>query len=204
MRTLEELFRDVDTELARIGYPPEYIDRHDKVCNWLHRYAKEHGETCFSENLGEAFLSDRYGYPQNFPGGRLVDHVQRVVRAVRILGDFQKYGVIQRTSRRTKDMCPPEYAVRLQEYREYELERGLAASTVKKKCEFLSFFLCYIAVQGIMDLSMIKPLQIMNYFNTLSGYQMATIRSAGCAIRAFLSFMYKAKKFNMISALMYH
>jgi integrase/recombinase XerD len=194
MRTLEELIKEVDLELVRIGYPQQYTHRHDRICNLLLLYSKEQGETYFTEKLGEKFLSEQYGYPQNFPEAKLEGYTGRVVRAVSILGDFQQYGVIRRSSHRTKEMCPNEYTILLQGYREYEFEHGRATSTVQNKSEYVALFLCFMAARGVMEIDMFKPCHIKDYFKTLPGCHIETIRSTGCAIRSFFTFLNKSER----------
>jgi hypothetical protein len=60
---LSELIERTLQEMERMQYAPLSIKEHKRMCNHLVHYAEEHGIGAFTEQMGAAFLKEKYGYP---------------------------------------------------------------------------------------------------------------------------------------------
>lgn len=190
MYTLKELVCAADAELRGIGYPEAYMKRHRLCVGRFLDYASKKQATHFTERLGEEFLSNKFGYPQKYQDGRLPDYVQRHVRAVRILGDYQQFGIIKRTSRRVKLSYPDQYYQVMEEFRIYEINDGRAVTTVRNKSRDIGLFLCHMITCNVFEIRGIEVKHIRSYLQTLSGYTNGTVRARTTSIRHFLQYLY--------------
>lgn len=193
MYTLEELACAADTELRRIGYPESYMKRHRQCVSRFLDYAGKKQATHFTETLGEEFLSDQFGYPQEYQEGRLKDYVQRHVRAVRILGDYQQFGIIKRSSCRVKLNYPDQYHQVIGSFRAHEINSDRAATTAHNKARDIGLFLCYMITRNVFEVRRIEAHHIHSYLHTLAGCTNATVRARTTSIRHFLQYLYKQK-----------
>lgn len=193
MYTLEELACAAAAELRRISYPEPYMRRHQHCVNRFLDYSGKKQATHFTETLGEEFLSDKFGYPQEYQQGRLVDYVQRHVRAVRILGDYQQFGIIKRSSRRVKLNYPDQHYQVIEGFRIHEINDGRAAATAHNKARDIGLFLCYMITRDVFEVRGIKAHHIQNYLQTLAGCTNATIRARTTSMRRFLQYLYNQK-----------
>lgn len=192
-RTIRELISDVTNELNRLKYSPLSIHT-GYIIRWSHflEYAEERGEQYFTELLGEKYLSERHGYPQNY-NGKLPDAVKRDVRCIRILGDFQAHNVILRARKRVVYSFPANFDALEGVFNEYVSTNGWAEKSAARAKSVLKLFLWYIDSNGVADLRKVTANHISGFIASKSGYANATVCRDASALRSLLKFFYDKK-----------
>lgn len=94
-KNLPELINAVTSELLRLRYSPVTISKCNAVWQKLLSYTQAKDLLHFSEKLSESFLLEYYKYPADY-SGEFPYGTRIALRAVRMLGDYQLYGIILR------------------------------------------------------------------------------------------------------------
>jgi site-specific recombinase XerD len=189
--TIRELISKVTAELIRLKYSELSLHiSYEIPWNRFLKYAQSQNEIYFSEDLGERYLCEKYGYPQNFNGG-LPDDVKRNVRCIRILGDFAMHGVVLRSRKRKHYLYPDIFINIVNEIIASCSERDYAESSVKKVRETTSVFFWYLDGQGINNFNDIGAKQISGFIASQTGYANATICRIASTLRFIFKFLYE-------------
>lgn len=157
--TISELMGMVKAEMVRMQYSPVTVAHYEQVWGNLLRYAESKGAVYFTEEFGEQFLRDHYGYEHGY-----LERKYRVVnppRMIRVLGHFQLHDVVLQHNHGSKKMKPPdEYAPLLDELDEHLRRAGLSESSIENVHRNVIRFVEYLHVNGIDridDLTMVVP-----------------------------------------------
>jgi len=117
--------------------------------------------------------------------------IQCGVRAIRMLGDYQQYGNIRRSSRRPVSSYPMEFNEMMEQYRKYLLETGLSISTAKNRNAYTGHFLTFIHIKKKLSLSDVDAQLISNYVTSLVGYANSTMGCLLSNLRSLLTFVFE-------------
>lgn len=189
-KAISELIDMATAEMIRLGYSPFTIKNYGRVWENLLRYATEKNISYFSEELGNQFLRDHYGYEH----GYLEERYRKVIppRMVKVLRHFQLHGVIpyQRLNSR-KVESPQTYTQVLEQFKNHLRKTGMKESSVKVVYRNVVRFTGYLYANGIFQPDQITSRHIEGFSSTLFEYSNRTVQSYFYATRTFLHFLYE-------------
>lgn len=117
-KSINRLIHEVLKQLHQEGYTEKGIKKHSRTYSLLKSYADTIGQQEYSEELGQAFVKERYRASFNTRRGNNSEYVTEKIRHLEKLWHFQKYGTIHfaaRSGKKKPFQCPECFA------REYEM-----------------------------------------------------------------------------------
>lgn len=189
-RPLEELLRDLEHELLRLGYVEGTINFYRGRWKKLLRFAEERGQTHFSEELGLDFLEDQYQIFRKDLEGTLSQRDAQDIRVIRMIGDFQLHNcVLRRYYKHHQLLLNPHFKDISNGFRQYCANKQYSTVTIDHYVKQSERFMDYLLAHGIIDCSLITLSRVHDYIKTLAGYTYKTIEQVICSIRAFLRYL---------------
>lgn len=93
---LPKLLKDIEQEMIRLYYTEGTLKFYRRRWNMLIEFAKERGETEYSEKMGFDFVEHHFGLLQKDSERKLKTSEIQELRVIRMIGDFQLYRTILR------------------------------------------------------------------------------------------------------------
>ena len=94
--SLAELLKDVEQEMIRLHYTKGTLTFYRRRWKMLMAFAKERGETEYSEKLGFDFVEYHFGLLEKDSERKLKTSEVQELRVIRMIGDFQLHRTILR------------------------------------------------------------------------------------------------------------
>lgn len=167
---IKDLISNAKTHLVRISYRPRTIKRLDAVWQKLAIYCDLQGASTLTAELGRDFVWERYGSVLGEP-----DTSHNVNRAVHLLLDFQKFGMVFKQS----SMTIKEFSAPYRELFEGFLERlhkeGMADGSIRTWRSRLFRFEYFLVNNGVLRFSQIELHHINAYIESLAGFSSGTV-----------------------------
>jgi hypothetical protein len=95
-QTLAELIHELEQEMLRLGYTEGSMKFYRRRWQMLLRFAEEQGESCYSEQLGIAFVEKHFQIFEKDFQRTLAQAETQELRIVRMIGDFQLHHTVLR------------------------------------------------------------------------------------------------------------
>ena len=115
--TINELVDKVLAELERLNYSYSSLCGFRAFYKRVIAFANEKEELYFSEELGRAFLREKYNCTVNYYTEVMPKSYRGSIRRIRILGDYQLHGVIiRRIVKKPGYAKPPQFKKELTAY----------------------------------------------------------------------------------------
>ena len=192
-RTITELATAVREEMERLGYSEATMVQVKRKFTRLERYAEGVGEQYFSEDIALAFLKDVYGFEvENLYQSVERKHLKHYMRCMRLLYEFQKYGVVCRRQR--GDLARAELSEKLQEaldsFNDRSRDEGKSESTIYFRGNRIKRFLLFLDENGIRSCSGIGAGTVSDYLVSNASLHPKTISSIITSLRCFLRHIY--------------
>ncbi len=168
--TISELSAALFVQMKEFGYSQSSLVTYRAICEKMVGYFEEHGETIFNEELGERFIveygGDRYG-----TNGVLKNYC----RAVHMLSDLQRYGMIFKQTPGTKKEFSPGFRSLFEAFVQYNRSRGIAEGSIRHLRWVLVRFEDYLLNRGVDSFRQVERPHLSAYVETLAGYAIKTI-----------------------------
>jgi len=189
-RTLEELLKDLEQELLRLGYVEGTMSFYQGRWRKLLKFAEERGATYFSEQLGLDFLETQFHILRKDLDNTLTQRDVQDIRVVRMIGDFQLHHVVLRRYYKHHELLTdPYYVVVSADFRHHCERKEYSSVTINHYLKQSARFMDYLLAQGIRDCSRITLPLVNGYIRTLAGYTYKTVEQNICSIRVFLRYL---------------
>ncbi len=189
--TINELVDKVLAELERLNYS------HNSLCGFrcfykrVIAFAKEKEELYFSEELGSAFLKERYNCTVNYYTEAMPKSHRGPIRRIRILGDYQLHGVIvRRIVKKPGYVKPPQFEKELTAYEKECENNDYSKRGLRTRIQRLFFFIDYLDARGVQKVNDITSEMISDYVKTIYAHHEKSIASILTTLRVFLRFLY--------------
>jgi len=189
--TINELVDKVLVELERLNYS------HNSLCGFrcfykrVIAFAKEKEELYFSEELGSAFLKERYNCTVNYYTEVMPKSCKEPIRRIRILGDYQLHGVIiRRIVKKPGYVKPPQFEKELTAYEKECENNDYSKRGLRTRIQRLFFFVDYLDARGVQKVNDITSEMISDYAKTIYAHHEKSIASILTTLRVFLRFLY--------------
>jgi len=189
--TINELVAKVLAELERLNYS------HNSLCEFrcfykrVIAFANEKEELYFSEELGSAFLKERYNCTVNYYTEAMPKSCKESIRRIRILGDYQLHGVIiRRIVKKPGYVKPPQFEKELTAYEKECENNDYSKRELRTRIQRLFFFVDYLDARGVQKVNDITSEMISDYAKTIYVHHEKSIASILTTLRVFLRFLY--------------
>lgn len=194
--TLQELMDAAEARLVELNYSPQTIYAYR--CSWRDflSYAEEQNEKFFSVKLGEKYLLERRGIDVladestlGLPRWKIRPHK----RAIYLLAEFQKCGIVLRKRKMERSEVPTRFAPVLEHYLVLARSRYNSEGTVTRKAFTIKQFLLHVDQKNIQDFKQLTYRDITSFLETTVTWSQRTVATTICYLRQFLSFLYEEK-----------
>ena len=189
--TINELIDKVLAELERLNYS------HNSLCGFrcfykrVIAFANEKEELYFSEELGRAFLKEKYNCTVNYYTEVMPKSYRCPIRRIRILGDYQLHGVIiRRIVKKPGYVKPPQFEKELTAYEKECENNDYSKRGLRTRIQRLFFFVDYLDARGVQNTNDITSEMISDYVKTIYAHHEKSISSILTTLRVFLRFLY--------------
>lgn len=187
---LPELLNDIEQEMIRLHYTEGTLSFYRRRLKMLMEFAKERGETEYSEQLGLDFVEHHFGLLKKDSDRKLKTSEVQELRVIRMIGDFQLHRTILRRCYKVKQILTDPYWIGIgNRFHEYCTAKEYANATIDHYVKQSASFMDYLTAQGIVSCNGITVEHIHNYIKTLAGYTYKTVEQNICSMRAFFRFL---------------
>ncbi len=194
-QSLAELLNDVEQEMIRLHYTTATLTFYRRRWKMLLEFAKERGETGYSEKLGLDFVEHHFGLLEKENTRKLKTSEVQELRVIRMIGDFQLHSTILRRCYKFKQILTEPYWIEMNiRFHKYCQEKEYSQVTIDHYVNKATYFMDYLTARGITSCHGISMDHINNYIKTLAGYTYKTVEQNICALRAFFRFLLETKE----------
>lgn len=189
-KPLIRLLSDLEQELLRLGYTEGSMKFYRRRWDMLLQFAREQGETHYSEQMGIDFLEKYFHILEKDFKQTLSQSETQELRIVRMIGDFQLHHTVLRRYYKHKEILKDPYFIAISDrFKQYCIEKDYAEVTTDHYVKQSARFMDYLAAQGINSCTDINLRLINDYIKTLAGYTYKTVEQNICSLRAFFRFL---------------
>lgn len=190
-KPIETLAEEVIEELKRLNYAYNTICAFRASFNRICTFASSKGDLFFSEDLGKEYLREKYGCSTDYYLEAMPQKAKQAIRSVRLLGDYQLHGVIiRRIIKRKGYVKPIQFEEVLTTYEKECEQNEYSLRGMRTRLQRLFFFVDYLSLRKVMDVSEITPKLISDYVITISPKHEKSIAAILTTLRVFLRFLY--------------
>ncbi len=169
-QNVTELISSTKHHLTKLGYKPSTILRYDAVWKDLPKYCALHGEQFLTAELGRAYVFEKFGSELGEK-----DSSHNVNRAIHLLLDFQKFGMVFMQS----SMTLKEFSLPFKEIFESLLQdlrqKDFAENSVTCCRSRLFRFEYYLQNCNVHEFSHIELQHVNGYIESLASFSSGTI-----------------------------
>ena len=189
---LHELLQNLEQELLRLGYTKGSMTFYRNRWRKLEDFAYRNGQVYYTEQLGIDFVWEYFGITQDDFSRTLNQAQTQELRVIRMVGDFQlHHAVLRRYLKHRELLTAPYFIETIGQFKHYCVStKDYSKSTVEHYIKQSSYFMDYLAAQGMHDFSGISMDTINAYILTLSGFSYKTVEQNICSLRAFFRFLF--------------
>jgi site-specific recombinase XerD len=189
--TINELVAKVLAELERLNYSCNSLCGFRAFYKRVIAFANEKEQLYFSEELGSAFLKERYNCTVNYYTEAMPKSHKGPIRRIRILGDYQLHGVIvRRMVKKPGYVKPPQFEKELTAYERECENNDYSKRGLRTRIQRLFFFIDYLDARGVQNANDITSEMISDYVKTIYAHHEKSIASILTTLRVFLRFLY--------------
>ena len=188
--SVTELTRLLAQELIRQGYKDTTLKYYRDIWKRIAAYFEEHCEVYFSETVAMEYVDSKCDYFAKEKAGLLTQSNSYLFRVVRMLGDFQQHGVVQRRYMRSLSRVNDAFNKQcLETFSDYCKINEYANSTQKGYRRTAENFLNFLEGRNI-SLETLNANIITDFVKTLLGYSYKMVEYVLCGLRVFLRFLH--------------
>lgn len=198
LQTLHELLQALEQELLRLGYTKGSMTFYRNRWRKLENFALKRGQVYYSEQLGIDFVLEYFEITQDDFSRTLNQSQTQELRVIRMIGDFQLHHAVLRRYLKHRALLTDPYFIETSKLFEDHCVKAKDYSkvTVEHYVKQSSYFMDYLAAQGMHDFSSLSMNTINAYILTLSGFSYKTVEQNICSLRAFFRYLFEG---NIIS-----
>lgn len=167
---IKDLILEAKSHLTQIGYRPRTIERLDAVWQKLAVYCNLQGLSTLTAELGRSFVWERYGSVLGEP-----DTSHNVNRAVHLLLDYQKFGMVFKQSSMTIKGFWEPYRELFEGFLEHLHQEGVADGSIRTWRSRLFRLEYFLENSGVTCFSKIELHHVNAYIESLAGFSSGTV-----------------------------
>jgi site-specific recombinase XerD len=181
-----ELIPLLFAHLTELGYSKDTLRTNKSILSRLERYAVAKGTDEFSIELGREFVLYEFGH---ILGDKDCSH--NVNRAIHMLADFQRYGMIFKQSSLTIKGFSNEYKPLFEDFLGHLRKQGLADASIATWRGRLFRLEYYLLNRGVRKFEQIELAHVSEYVESLAGFSTNTIFATLGFLRRLFDFAHE-------------
>ena len=167
-KLLSDLVSDLEQELLRLGYTEGSMCFYRRRWRQLIHYAEEHNEKYFTEQLGIAFLKDKFDIAQDDFTKVLPQKETQELRVIRMIGDFQiHHAVLRRYMKHKEILTDPIFVETSEKFKNFCIKKGYSKVTIGHYVKQSAYMMDYLSANEISDFNDVTIDIIFAYIRTL-------------------------------------
>lgn len=190
-KPIEALATEVIEKLEQLNYAHNTICGFRTSFNRICAFARERDELYFSEEFGKEYLREKCCCITDYFLKTFPPKAKQAIRSIRLLGDYQLHGVIiRRIVKRKGYVKPPQFEKALTAYEKECENNEYSRRGMRTRLQRLFFFVDYLSLCKVIDVSEITPKIISNYVISICPKHEKSIAAILTTLRVFLRFLY--------------
>jgi site-specific recombinase XerD len=190
-KPIEALATEVIEKLEQLNYAHNTICGFRTSFNRICAFARERDELYFSEEFGKEYLREKCCCITDYFLKTFPPKAKQAIRSIRLLGDYQLHGVIiRRIVKRKGYVKPPQFEEALTAYEKECENNEYSRRGMRTRLQRLFFFVDYLSLCKVIDVSEITPKIISDYVITICPKHEKSIAAILTTLRVFLRFLY--------------
>jgi site-specific recombinase XerD len=180
---IREMVDALKQHLKERGYRPSSLKTYGCILNRFAEFCAERGEEKYTIQLGRDFVWEKCG---SILGEN--DRSKNVNRAMHMMTDFQRHGMIFLQHNVRLEGFSDEYAPLFDSYLASVIRRGIAKSSVRKYRNFLFRFEGFLKDRGVERFNQLELHHVNAYVETFAGLAQNTVSAAISDLRQLMDF----------------
>lgn len=190
IKTISQLIESTEKEMVHLDYKPSVLKQFNVVWNKLRNYAGAEDVGVFNVKFGMDFLEGEFHI---FSKPLTEATSNRWMKAIFLLSDFKRTGVITLRHPRKEYIFADEFKEPFNQYISHQKAIGLSENHIRDTTIYLERFSRYLFSQNLKNISGLN-IEIMHGFvNSLAVYELPTIYHTLCTLRTIFRFLYEKK-----------
>lgn len=181
-----ELVATLYAKMREYGYAQSSLETYRRICEKLLDFFEENGVATFDIETGRRFVWECCGAQLGTNG-----YFKNYNRAIHMLSDLQRYGMIFKQSVLTMKDFSDEFKPLFEEYLESVRKSGIAEGSVHAYRTHLFRLESFLQDRGLVCFDQIELHHINTYTETLSGYARNTISFTLTNLKRLMDFAYQ-------------
>lgn len=186
-RTLQELSNAVLVEMERLGYTESTREIYRKCFNRIIKFADAKRTEYFSEDLGAAYLKEKYDYP----GCSLTNHIRHTRKCVKRLGEYQLYGAFVHAILIKNE---PDWSAQdselIKSYAESVQSSDNSEATKKLRIYHIKLFYKFLGHRGLSGIGEVTPEVISDYVKYMHNFALVYVKHRLATLRYYFRYLY--------------
>ncbi len=180
---IKELVTGLNAHLAQIGYRPSSLKTYGGILSKLQNYCAARGVEAFTMELGRDFVRDCYGAVLGEH-----DKAKQINRAVHMIADFQRFGMVFKQQNVRREGFSPEYSPLFEKFLESRRKSGITDSSIAKYRNFLFRLESFLKDRGVERFNQLELRHVNVYVESMAGYSKNTISAALSTLRLLFDY----------------
>ena len=181
-----ELVATLYAKMREYGYAQSSLETYRRICEKLLDFFEENGVATFDIETGRRFVWECCGAQLGTNG-----YFKNYNRAIHMLSDLQRYGMIFKQSVLTMKDFSDEFKPLFEEYLESVRKSGIAEGSVHAYRTHLFRLESFLQDRGLVCFDQIELHHINTYTETLSGYARNTVSFTLTNLKRLMDFAYQ-------------
>ena len=189
---LTDLLKDLEQELLRLGYTEGSMKFYRRRWGQLKDFAQDREILHYTEQLGMDFVFEHFGITQDDFARTLPQAQTQELRVIRMIGDFQiHHAILRRYLKHRQILTDPFFIEASNRFQGFCDHKEYSKVTTGHYVKQSSYFMDYLAAQGLSDFEAVTLDTINAYIRTLAGFTYKTVEQNICSLRTFFRFLYQ-------------
>jgi len=180
---IRELVEALNTHLRELDYRPSSLKTYGCIFSRFVEYCEGRGEDRYAIQLGRDFVWEKCG---SVLGEN--DRSKNINRAMHMMTDFQRYGMIFKQHNVRLEGFSDEYVPLFEHFLAHIARRGIAESSIRKYRNFLFRFESFLQNRGVTHFNLLELHHVNAYAETLAGLSQNTVSAALYNLRQLMDF----------------
>lgn len=168
--SVKQVIAGLKEQLIGLGYQPATILRYDAVWSKFVEYCTQNDMEVFTLEAGQQFVWERYGSQL---GDEDTSH--NVNRAMMMLDDFQRYGVVYGRSKNRIKEFSENFKGLFEGFLEHLRQENVSDGSIRTWKSRLFRFEHFLMENGIETFSELKQCHVNSYIESLTGFSVGTV-----------------------------
>ncbi|RKJ26056.1 hypothetical protein D7X33_43350, partial [Butyricicoccus sp. 1XD8-22] len=188
------LIHEVLKLLKQEGYTERGVKKHAQTYSLLVSYADKVGQLKYSEELGQAFVRERYGASFDTRRGNNSEYVTEKIRHLKKLWHFQQYGTIHfaiRGGKKKTFQCPKCFSKAYDKFLNYCENKGYSNHSRRSLIYPVRKFLTFLEAKKISSMDDILAETITSFMSLYIDCSKIYLKSLTSKLSVFFRFLFE-------------